>query len=82
MGVGIVIRDEKGNVVAATGQPDNGNSRTSNSRSILAALKAVEFCSWEVGAYDISLELEGDSLLVVKAISESRTSWLRYGQNH
>lgn len=76
MGVGIIIRDEKGNVIAATSEPVMATHDPATAEAI-AALRAVEFCK-EVGAFDINLE--GDSLLVVKAICESQTSWLRYGQ--
>jgi ribonuclease HI len=79
MGVGIIIRDEKGNVIAAISKPVMATHDPATAEA-LAALRAVEFCR-EVGAFDINLE--GDSLLVVKAICESQTSWtswLRYGQ--
>ena len=43
----------------------------------MAALRAMELCK-EVGINDILLK--GDSLLVVRAVSDSGQSWLRYGQ--
>ena len=57
MGVGIIIRDEKGNVIAATSQPVMAIHEPATAKA-LATLRAVEFCR-EVGAYDISLELRG-----------------------
>ena len=47
------------------------------SAEVLAALSAVKFCR-KMGTHDILLE--GDSLLAVKAVSEFRLSWVRYGQ--
>jgi ribonuclease HI len=44
---------------------------------VLVALSAMKFCR-KMGAHDILLK--GDSLLVVKVVSESQPSWLRYGQ--
>ena len=43
----------------------------------MAALRVVEFCR-EVGIND--LILEGDSMLVVKAVKELCQGWLPYGQ--
>jgi ribonuclease HI len=43
----------------------------------MAARTAVEFCK-EVGIYDVFLE--GDSLLVVKAVKSTQPNWLPYGQ--
>lgn len=43
----------------------------------MAALYAVELCH-DLGIYDIILE--GDSLVVVKAIKEASSSWVVFGQ--
>jgi ribonuclease HI len=43
----------------------------------MAARRAVEFCH-EVGVFDVILE--GDSLLVVKAVKDKKPNWLPYGQ--
>lgn len=76
MGVGALIRDEKGNVIAGLSKPITAVYDTVSAEAF-AALCAVEFCR-EVGIQDIILE--GDSLLVVKALNDSNPNWLRYGQ--
>jgi ribonuclease HI len=76
MGVGVIIRDWKGEVIAALSQPVMATYDPVSAES-MAALRAVEFCS-EVGINDFILE--GDSLLVVKAVNESNLGWLPYGQ--
>lgn len=74
--MGVIIRDEKGFVIAALNKTimeiyDLVFAEAS------VALCAVELCR-EVGVHDIFLE--GDSQLVVKAIFDLRPSWIRYGQ--
>jgi hypothetical protein len=54
MGVGIIIRDEKGNVIAATSKPVMATHDPATAEA-LAALRVVGFCR-EVGAFDINLE--------------------------
>jgi hypothetical protein len=54
MGVGIIIRDEKGNVIAATSKPVMATHDPATAEA-LAALRVVEFYR-EVGAFDINLE--------------------------
>jgi hypothetical protein len=54
MGVGIIIRDEKGNVIAATSKPVMATHNPATAEA-LAALRVVGFCR-EVGAFDINLE--------------------------
>ena len=65
-----------GHVIAAQSQPVLALHEPATAEA-MAALRAVEFCR-EVGINDILLE--GDSLLVVKAVSDYRPSWLPYGQ--
>jgi hypothetical protein len=67
MGVGVIIRDGMGHVIVALSQPILALHETTTTEA-MAALRAVEFCR-EVGINDILLE--GDSLLVVKAVSGS-----------
>lgn len=67
MGVGVIIRDSKGEVIAALSQPVMATYDPVSAES-MATLRAVEFCK-ELGIHDFILE--GDSLLVVKAISKS-----------
>ena len=76
IGVGVIIRDEYGSVIAAL-------SRTVDARMDLmtaeatAALHAVELCR-DVGVQD--LFLEGDSLTVVKAIASRGQTNHYFGQ--
>lgn len=76
MGVRVIIRDEKGFVIAAKSktipavfEPVMGEA--------LAALQAVELCR-DLGIYKVILE--GDSLTTVKAIGETKQNWLMYVQ--
>jgi hypothetical protein len=54
MGVGIIIRDEKGNVIAVTSKPVMATHDPATAEA-LAALRVVGLCR-EVGAFDINLE--------------------------
>lgn len=76
MGVGIVIRDEMGLVIAALSKPNMMLHETVSAKAT-TALNAMEFCR-KVGIRNILLE--GDSLLVIKAINDPRSNWLHYGQ--
>jgi ribonuclease HI len=76
MGVGAAIRDNEGSVIAALCKPIMAIHEPAAAEAT-TALSAVEFCK-EVGIQDILLE--GDSMLVVTAINDSRPNWLRYGQ--
>jgi hypothetical protein len=75
MGIGVIIRDEGGCVLAAQSktiqvvyEPATGEA--------LAALHAAKLCL-DLGFYEIILE--GDSLSVVKAIGEREQNWIWYG---
>ncbi|XP_059450922.1 uncharacterized protein LOC132181699 [Corylus avellana] len=75
MGIGVIIRDAAGRVLAAQSKsfmavydPATGEA--------LAALHAEGLCR-DLGFYDIIFE--GDSLSMVKAIGERDPNWLRYG---
>ena len=76
MGVGVLIRDEQGNVITGLSKPVMALYDPASAEA-LAALCAVEFCL-EVGIQKFILE--GDSLLVVKAFQDPNSKWLRYGQ--
>ncbi|XP_059440462.1 uncharacterized protein LOC132172916 [Corylus avellana] len=76
MGVGVIIRDERGQIIATLSQPTEYHHEPAAAEAV-AALKAVEFCR-EVGVHETILE--GDSLLVVNAIKNQNQCWLRYGQ--
>lgn len=76
MGVGVVVRDGNGLVSAAksttvfvTFEPATGEA--------LAALHVAEFC-WDLGIFDVILE--GDSLIVTRALEGKGENWLRFGQ--
>ena len=76
MGVGVLIRDEQGNVIASLSKHVMALFDPVSIEA-LAALCAVKFCK-EVGIQDFILK--GDSLLVVKAFQDPNSKWLRYGQ--
>jgi hypothetical protein len=76
MGVGVVIRDGMGQVLAALSQPVLAVYDPATAKAF-AARRAVEFCL-EVRIYDVFLE--GESLSVVKAMKYSQPNWLPYGQ--
>jgi ribonuclease HI len=76
MGVGVVVRDGNGLVAAAksttifaTFEPAAGEA--------LAARQVAEFCR-DLGFFDIILE--GDSLMVTKALEGKGENWLKFGQ--
>lgn len=76
MGVGVVIRDEKGTVIAALCKLVDGHFDPVTADAA-AALSTVEFCL-EVGVQDILLE--GDSATVVEAVRNQSPNWFHYGQ--
>jgi hypothetical protein len=69
MGIGVLIRDEMGNVIAGMSKPFMALHEPASAEA-LAALCAVEFCK-DVGRQDIILE--GDPLQV----AEIRTYYRR-----
>jgi ribonuclease HI len=76
MGIGVIIRDGQGNVIAALSQQVKSKHDPVIAEAI-AARRAVEFCI-EVEVQEVIFE--GDSMLVVKAIQDSQPNWLPYGQ--
>ncbi|XP_040992644.1 uncharacterized protein LOC121239461 [Juglans microcarpa x Juglans regia] len=75
MGVGIVIRDEHGEVLAAMcGQRHHVHQATT--AEILALWRAMEICN------DLNLRrvvFEGDAQVVIKGINEDNEDFLDYG---
>ena len=67
MGVVVVIRDDKGLIIAALSKPIQALHDPASAEAV-ATLSAVEFCK-DVGVHDI----------MVKAINDPRPNWLRYG---
>ncbi|XP_059441727.1 uncharacterized protein LOC132174030 [Corylus avellana] len=76
MGIGVIVRDERGHVLAAKNQTIHATHESVTGEA-LAALHAAEFCR-ELGFFEILLK--GDSMSVVKAIGENTQNWLKYGQ--
>jgi ribonuclease HI len=76
VGIGVIIRDGQGNVIAALSQQVKSMHDPVTTEAI-AARRAVEFCI-EVGVQEVIFE--GDSMLVVKAIQDSQPNWFPYGQ--
>ena len=68
MGLGVVIRDGMGQMIAALSQPVLVMYNPATSEAF-AARRVVEFCL-EVGIYDVFRE--GDSLSVVRAMKDSQ----------
>jgi ribonuclease HI len=75
MGVGIIVRDHLGMVIAARSQTLEFLPEPVVAEAI-AALHAAEF-SRDLGLPTIVLE--GDSLQVVKEVQDMRPTWSRYG---
>ena len=75
MGVGVIIRDERGKVNAALSQTVC-TVYDPTTAEIMAALTAVELCR-DMGFFDILLE--GDSLMAVKAIKLQQEINASYG---
>lgn len=75
MGVGIIVRENKGQVHAAYSKTIL-SMREPVVAEATGALFAVEF-SRDLGIQDV--DLEGDSLQVVQAIRDSGIIWSRYG---
>jgi ribonuclease HI len=76
MGVGVVARDYRGDIIGALCRrlescPDPVHAES------MGAVMAAEFCR-DLGLQDVVLE--GDSLLVVKALKCERPNWSPYGQ--
>jgi ribonuclease HI len=76
MGIGVIIRDADGQVTAAKSmkiprvfEPAAGEA--------MAALHAAKLCH-DLGIFEVVLE--GDSILVTKAIGGHGENWLRFGQ--
>ncbi|XP_059458257.1 uncharacterized protein LOC132187840 [Corylus avellana] len=70
------FKDERGHVLVAKNQTIHAIHELVTGEA-LAALHAAEFCR-ELGFFEILLE--GDSMLVVKAIGGNTQNWLKYGQ--
>jgi ribonuclease HI len=75
MGIGVVIRDSNGEVVATVSSPRNHITAPDIAEAV-AALRAVTFCR-EVGFSKVVLE--GDALQVVHALKSSTRNWSSYG---
>lgn len=75
MGAGIIVRDSRGMVCAALRKTFQSLQEPVVGEG-MAALAAVEFCK-EIGLQEIWLE--GDSLLIIKALKDQADSWSRYG---
>jgi ribonuclease HI len=76
MGVGVVIRDGNG-LVSATKSTTVSEIFEPAAGEALAARQATEFCR-DLGLFDIILE--GDSLMVTRALEGKDENWLRFGQ--
>ena len=76
MGVGVIIRDAEGQVTAAKSMRIPGVFEPAI-REAVAALHAVELCQ-DLGIFEVVLE--GDSIMVTKAIGGHGENWLRFGQ--
>jgi ribonuclease HI len=76
MGVGVIIRDAEGQVTAAKSMTIPGVFEPAAGEAV-AALHAVELCR-DIGIFEVVLE--GDSIMVTKAISGIGENWLRFGQ--
>jgi ribonuclease HI len=76
MGVGVIIRDGDGQISAAKSASICANFDPAAGEA-LAALHAAEFCR-DLGIPEVILE--GDSLMVTRALEEKGENWLRYGQ--
>lgn len=75
LGVGIIMRDHQGMVIAARSQTVSIIAELVVAEA-LAALNAVEF-SRNLGLS--SILLKGDSLQVVTAVKDTSPNWSRYG---
>ena len=76
MGVGVIIRDGDGQISAAKSATVLA-SFDPTAGEALAALHAAEFCR-DLGIFEVILE--GDSLMVTRALKEKGENWLRYSQ--
>jgi ribonuclease HI len=76
MGIGIVVRDYEGHVIAARSVTIMGNLEPIAAEA-LAAFQATNF-SKDLGLQHIILE--GDALQVVKAVNCPSRNWSRFGQ--
>jgi ribonuclease HI len=75
MGMGVIVRDPNGEVVAMLSAPRNYITAPDIAEAV-AALKAVTFCR-ELGFSKVILE--GDALQVVNALKASTRNWSPYG---
>ena len=75
MGVGIIVRDNRGQVHAASSK-NIISAQEPVVAEAMGALCAAEF-SRDLGFQDV--DLEGDSLQVVQAIREAGINWSSYG---
>ena len=73
---GLIIRDGDGQISAAKSATIFANFDPA-AREALAALHAVEFYR-DLGIFEVILE--GDSVMVTRALEEKGENWLRYGQ--
>ena len=75
MGVGIIVKDNKGQVHAASCKTILSVQEPVVAEA-MGALFAAKF-SWDLGIQDI--DIEGDSLQVIQAIRGSDINWSNYG---
>jgi ribonuclease HI len=75
IGVGVIVRDYRGEIHATLSKKIKSLHEPVMAEA-LGALVAAEFCK-DLGLPDI--DLEGDSLLVVRAIKDSSAQWATYG---
>jgi ribonuclease HI len=76
MGIGVVVRDHQGEIMAALRRRVTCSPEPVQAESV-GALAAAEF-SRDLGLQD--LILEGDSISVVNALRSSSPNWSPYGQ--
>ena len=75
VGMGVILRDERGQVLVAMSKTRNGTLEPSAGEAF-AASSAVCFCK-DLGVQRVVLE--GDAKQIVDAINSSSTSWSRFG---
>ena len=75
VGVGVILRDERGQVLAAMSKTRHGTLEPSTGEAF-AASSAVWFCQ-DLGVQRVVLE--GDAKQIVDAVNSSSTSWSRFG---
>jgi ribonuclease HI len=75
VGIGVILRDERGQVLAAMSKTRNGTLEPSTGEAF-ATSTAICFCR-DIGVQRVVLE--GDAKQIVDAVNSNLTSWSRFG---